>query len=588
MKGKCGDTMNSRLKFIYGYVKSYKFIFLRLFFVIIATTMLGVSFPYIFGAIVDALFYGENVTLFFQLGGLYFIVFFINQIFHYNLEMTLTHLYNEFLFDIKKNIFSKVLTYKSKELDKISTGDILYRINFDTDEVLAFFKSDIFYGLSAVLEFLLCLLVSAYISWILAGVVFILTLISFVVSNALSKKLQPLYKKNSELTGQNQSWLFEILNGMRDLRLLNAIGHCASLYFEREKDIIDNNERIVDREIIADRINAGIQLIASIIIFVVGAFHIGADLLTLGGLIAVIDYYNRMIAIANRIYKKILSLSKRVVAIDRIMDTVGKESEENEGTFTNTQKLKGQIEFKDVSFSYEEKKEVLSNVNLTIKAGEKFAIVGKSGAGKSTITELICRLYDVDKGKILLDGLEINNYELEEYRKVIGLVQQSGTIFTGTLRYNLIFSNDKHMDAEIWKLLKMVDMHDFVKRLPMELDTVLSSSVPIMSGGQQQRLTLLRVYLRKPQILVLDESTSALDNDTEENVLRASEELFRDNTIIVIAHRLSTIIDSDKIAYLEDGKIVACDKHDVLYRTCLEYKLFYDEYFSLVDERKND
>lgn len=576
--------MKSRLKFIYSYVKEYKLKFVRLFLVIVATTMLGVSFPYILGEIVDALFYGENIALFFQLSGLYFIVFFLNQILHYNLEMTLTHLYNEFLFDIKKNIFGKALSYKSKVLDKTSTGDILHRINYDADEVLAFFKSDFFYGLSAVLEFLLCLIISAYISLSLAGVVLILTIVSVVVSKVLSKKLQPLYTKNSELTAKNQSWLLEFLGGMRDVRLLNATGHCASLYLDREKDIIHNNETIVDREIIAGRINAGIQTIASVIIFVVGAFQLGADLITLGGLIAVIDYYNMMIGISNRIYTKILSLSRRFVAMDRIMDAVAKESEENMGKIIDTQMIKGVIDFREVSFSYEGKDEVLSNVNFKINAGEKFAIVGKSGTGKSTITELICRLYDVNCGEILLDGIAIDKYELEAYRKVIGLVQQSGTIFTGSIRYNLIFSNEKHMDGEIWKLLEMVDMHEVIGQLPMGLDTVISSTAPVLSGGQQQRLTLLRVYLRKPQILVLDESTSALDGNTEESVLKASEELFKNNTRIIIAHRLSTIIDSDKIAYLEGGKIVACEKHDVLYKTCLQYQAFYDEYFQMAEE----
>lgn len=576
--------MKLRLKFIYGYVESYKSKFLRLFFVIVVTTMLGVSFPYIFGEIVDALFYGENIILFFQLGVLYFIVFFLNQILHYNLEMTLTHLYNEFLFDIKKNIFEKALSYKSNVLDQTSTGDILHRINFDTDEVLAFLKSDFFYGLSAVLEFLLCLIISAYISLSLAGVVLLLTIVSVVVSNILSKKLQPLYKKNSELTAKNQSWLLEFLGGMRDVRLLNATRHCASLYLDREKDIIHNNESIVDKEIIAERINAGIQMVASIIIFVVGAFQISADLITLGGLIAIIDYYNMMIGISNRIYSKILSLSRRFVAMDRIMEVIAKESEKNMGEITDTQMIKGEIDFRDVSFAYEGKKEVLSSVNLKINAGEKFAIVGKSGAGKSTITELICRLYDVNGGKILLDGIAIDKYELGAYRKVIGLVQQSGTIFTGSIRYNLIFSDDKYMDEEIWKLLEMVDMHEVIGQLPMGLDTVISSTAPVLSGGQEQRLTLLRVYLRKPQILVLDESTSALDGDTEESVLKASEELFKNSTRIIIAHRLSTIIDSDKIAYLEAGKIIACEKHEVLYKTCLQYQAFYDEYFLMAEE----
>lgn len=576
--------MKRRIQFLVHYTRKYILSFILLLLVIIITTAIVAFYPYLFGKLVDSLFYRNNVSEFFRIGVIYFVIFAVNQSLHYVLNMTLAKLNIGFVFDIKKSIFNKVLSYKSKELAEINSGDIIARINYDTDEILSFIKSDIFYGISALLDFSMCLGISAFISLPLAGVSLALVVITLIVSNYLKKKLSTYYYRVTQTNAEKQSWLFEFLNGMRDIRLLNATQFCINKFITKEKDLVDMNRTIMKKETMSERINAALQLIASLSIFTVAAFSISSSVLTLGGLTAIIDYYNRMIVTLNRIYTRFFSITRRLISIDRIIEIEDRESEEYNEKEPKRKINQGEIIFSDVHFSYIEQQKVLKGINLHINPGEKIALVGKSGEGKSTIASLLCRMYDVNQGEISIDGVNINKYSLSDLRAQIGLVNQTTTIFNNTIRYNLIFSNETEHDEEIWKALKCVEMDQVIRNLPKGLDTILDASKTSLSGGQNQRLSIARVYLKKPNILILDESTSALDGNTEFNITKTWDDLFPKKTIIIIAHRLSTIVNSDRIAYLEDGHIIKCGKHEKLLETCPQYKKnFYEQYYTKIE-----
>lgn len=576
--------MKRRIQFLIQYIRKYILGFILLLFVIIITTAIVAFYPYLFGKLVDSLFYRNNVSEFFKIGVIYFIAFAVNQSLHYVLNMTLAKLNIGFVFDIKKAIFNKVLSYKSKQLSEINSGDVIERINYDTDEILSFIKSDIFYGISALLDFSMCLGISAFISLPLAGVSFVLVVITLIVSNYLKKKLSKYYYQATQTNAEKQSWLFEFINGMRDIRLMNAIKHCVKKFMSKETDLVEINRTIMKKEVMSERINAALQVVASLSIFTIAAFSIASNALTLGGLTAIIDYYNRMIVTLNRIYSRFFSITKRLISIDRIIEIEDKESEEYNEKEPLRKINHGEIIFNNVHFSYNEQQKVLNGIDLYINAGEKIALVGQSGVGKSTIAALLCRMYDAEQGEITIDGVNINKYSLSDLRGQIGLVNQTTTIFNNTVRYNLIFSNDKEHDEEIWKALRYVEMDGVVRNLPQGLDTILDASKTSLSGGQNQRLSIARVYLKKPNILILDESTSALDGNTEFNITKAWDELFPKKTIIIIAHRLSTIVHSDRIAYLENGHIIKCGKHEELFKTCPQYKKnFYEQYYTKIE-----
>lgn len=572
--------MYNRIKFICRHARRYWFKFLVVLFTILITTFLVAMYPYIFGKLIDTLFYNKDMPSFLRIVVLYCSIFLINQLLHFVLDMMVANLRTKYSFDIKREIFHKVLSYKSEKLSSLNTGDIIYRINNDADEILNFIYSDVFYGLSALLDFIVCLGMTAFINLSLAGISLLLAFLTFFLSKHFSKKLKPLNKKLAQFTAANQSWLYEFLNGMRDIKLLTATKHCINRYLKNDFNVIRINNKKVKQEVIADRGNAIMQLADSLCIYIISAFFIASGSLTLGGMIACIDYFNRIALMLNRLYSRTFTISSRMVSIDRILEIEKEQSEQYQDHIPMQQIKLGDIRLRDVVFSYSKNVYVLNGLSLHIKPGEKISLVGKSGAGKSTIAELLCRLYDVDEGAIDIDEINIKDYNLHDLRRQIGIVHQETIMFNSSIRYNLVFSNDTKFDDKIWLVLRYVKMNEVVKRLPNGLDTILDSSTMSLSGGQKQRLAIARLYLKNPRILIFDESTSALDGKTEFDITETCSSLFKDRTILIIAHRFSTIIKSDRVAYLENGKIVGFDQHDKLIKTCPPYKkLFLEQYY---------
>lgn len=552
--------------------------FIGVFLIIVVTTAIVAFYPYLFGKLIDALFYDKNISMFVKIVLIYLVIYIINQILHYRLDIMVAKLGIQYSFDIKKNLLHKVLTYKSKDLSSLNTGDIISRVNKNADEPLNFIYHDIFYGLSAFMDFLMCFGIIAFINSTLAIIMLIMSLVAFLLSKYFEAKLAPLYKNIIKQRAKNSNWLFEVLNGMRDLKLIFSVDRCFDKYMKTETEIVDFSYRIAKKEIMAERVNDGVKLISTIIIYFFAAAFIIQNMLTLGGLVACVDYFNRMMLMMDRIYARIFRVSKRMASIDRVMEIEDFDSENDLSSNEQFDIAEGKIVFDAVTFAYEDNKKVLDQINLSIRPGEKIALVGRSGEGKSTIAQLICRLYEVNQGEIRIDGKNINEIDVHSLRRQIGIVNQNAAIFSNTIRYNLIFSNKKERDHEIWEVLKQVEMDKVIAQLPERLDTYLTSAGLALSGGQYQRLAIARAYLKKAVIMIFDESTSAIDGHTEKSIIQSWNEMFKNHTVIVIAHRFSTIMNCDRVAVLENGKIVACDIHDTLINTCESYrKLFYEQ-----------
>lgn len=552
--------------------------FIGVFLIIVVTTAIVAFYPYLFGKLIDALFYDKNISMFVKIVLIYLVIYIINQILHYRLDIMVAKLGIQYSFDIKKNLLHKILTYKSRDLSSLNTGDIISRVNKNADEPLNFIYHDIFYGLSAFMDFLMCFGIIAFINSTLAIIMLIMSLVAFLLSKYFEAKLAPLYKNIIKQRAKNSNWLFEVLNGMRDLKLIFSVDRCFDKYMKTETEIVDFSYRIAKKEIMAERVNDGVKLISTIIIYFFAAAFIIQNMLTLGGLVACVDYFNRMMLMMDRIYARIFRVSKRMASIDRVMEIEDFDSENDLSSNEQFDIAEGEVVFDAVTFAYEDNKKVLDQINLSIRPGEKIALVGRSGEGKSTIAQLICRLYEVNQGEIRIDGKNINEIDVHSLRRQIGIVNQNAAIFSNTIRYNLIFSNKKDRDHEIWEVLKQVEMDKVIAQLPEGLDTYLTSAGLALSGGQYQRLAIARAYLKKAAIMIFDESTSAIDGHTEESIIQSWNKMFKNHTVIVIAHRFSTIMNCDRVAVLENGKIVACDIHDTLINTCESYrKLFYKQ-----------
>ncbi len=578
--------MKKKLKFIVSFAKPYKYKFIIILLVIIATTYLGMTYPYLFGKMVDSLYYQEKMSNFISLLVVYFVIFLLNQILHFTLDMVTAKTRTGFLYDIKRFIFNKVLSYKGSTLSNLKSGDIIYRMNNDTDEVMNFIYSDIFYGISAALDLILCLVATAIINVQLAGVSLLLAVLTFLLGKYFSRLVKPIQKKLASSLSDNEAWLFEILHCMRDIRLLSATKNAVKRYLKNDITAVRLSVKQAKYETVSDRSNSGMQVLCTVCIYTISAVFIFNGYLTLGGMIACLDYFQRIVLMLNRISRRFITIPNRLVAIERIMDIENIESEEYRNDLPAREIQNGNIKIKNVSFSYD-KKEVLKNVSLEIKPGERMALVGGSGAGKSTLAHLICRLYDCDEGSIEIDGFNIKDYNLHDLRSQIGIAHQEVILFHNTIRYNLIFLNVDNRDDEIWSILELVKLKEYVQSLPNGLDTVLDASVRSPSGGQKQRIIIARLFLKNAPIIIFDESTSSLDRETENSIVEAWNSLLKGRTVLIIAHRLSTIINSDRVACLENGHIAGCDKHNELLKNCGEYnRLFCNQHNKDIFDRE--
>lgn len=576
--------MKKTTKIIFRFVKPHKWMFLLLFFCVIITTFTGSVFPYLFGKMVDEVFYAKNMSAFISIVILYGVIYLFNQLMHFTLNMSWANLMTRFLFDIRKAIFNKVLSSKGKDLSDMHTGDIIERMGGDAEQFMNFIHWNVFYTTAGVLNLILSIGYIAYISQPLAALTIIMTPVSVYISRAFAKKGKLFYKQIADSSGLLSSWLFEMIKGMQEIRLLGAAQNILCDFTGKTIKIMRLQIKANRIEVLSDRVNSGISLVGQMLLYVISAVLICAGHITVGGFVACVSYFGTCAAVFNSLNNKAAGIASNMVSIERVqkvLETDCEEYNDNQPPFVIN---RGGIIFDSVVFSYNDQIRVLDGVSLEIKPGEKVSLVGRSGEGKSTAANLICRLYEPQSGRILIDGKNIADCNLHSLRSQIGIVHQETILFEGSIRYNLTFSNDKSSDDKIWNALEMAHLSEYIQSLPKGLDTVIGTAESSLSGGQKQRLAIARLFLKNPKILIFDEATSSLDSEAEQAVKEAWDQLCKGRTILIIAHRLSTIISSDRVAVLSGGRISGFGTHRELLQSCAPYIELFKKQYSLTRE----
>lgn len=565
-------------KWMMKFAKMHKWVFFAGFLNTTLMTLINLSYPFLNGRLVNLAFYNKDMNSFLELCAIYVCVLFCNQYIVATINnLILSQLVTGFAFDIRRMLFKKILHKEGKELAGMYSGDLINRMNKDTADFVNLIFWSGFWGYSNILHIVFAVGFMFYYNIYLGIFTIILVPTIFLVSNYFKTRLQGINKDMLKCQGKASSYLFEIVKNLQEVKALNIGRNIKNFYLRKITAINKFKVRSGKVGIMAERMSFLITLVGQLTIFIICAIFIANNKIKLGVFVSAVSYFNMAVQYFGALNGKIVEAGKQSVSIQRVVDILN-ECDENYNENVPARQIEdGLIEFKDVFFAYSEGASILAGVNLRVDPRSIVGIVGMSGEGKTTLVNLICNLYSVDHGEILIDGVNVNAYNLHSLRSQVGVVHQETILYNETLRYNLSFSNRKQNDDLLVEAIDKVALMDFFLSLPDGLDTMLGNGGQSMSGGQKQRLAIARIWVKNPPILIFDEATAFLDSQNEMFIKNTIDNMAEKRTIIIIAHRLSTIRNCDKIAVLSNGMIQGFGTHEQLIKDNDVYKQLFEE-----------
>ena len=477
----------------------------------------------------------------------------------------------EVTLDIQHNVFERALHFPKSFFDENETGYLMSRLSRDVQGLRWFFSSTIVYIVSNLLRLVggICLLF--YLEWRLAiGVLIVLPGIVLCV-RYFSGKLHVLSHQGMEQQATLSSRLQESLSSMSLIKAFSSEVRMVGRLMSELKGLFSISLQQSTVNSVASLAINSLPGIARGIVLAIGAYWIILGQWSLGSLLAFQAYLGYVFGPALFLANANLELQNALAALERVSALFDIVPEDNMGIGTKVERLTGEIEFKNVDFSYDSREPVLKNISFHVPPGKHVAIVGPSGVGKTTLVSLILRFYKPTSGEISFDGRSALSYEVTSLRRRIGYVSQSTLLLSGTIKENLRYGNQKATEEQVVRAAKVAGIHEFIASLPAGYETEIGEKGVNLSEGQKQRLSIARALVREPDILVLDEPTSALDRLTEKSILDFLPAFIRDKTMFVVANRLSTIRDSDSILLLNENSLIATGTH----RSLLENNDYY-------------
>lgn len=465
--------------------------------------------------------------------------------------------------DLREKSFKKLMKLPISFIDSNPQGEIVSRIIADTDtfaDGLLMGFTQLFTGVATIAGTIVFMLTMSY--FITLAVV-ILTPISLFAAKFIATRTYSMFKKQSECRAEQTAYIDEMIQNQKTVK---AFG-----YEKRSEVKFDSiNEKLKGASLkatfyssLTNPVTRFVNSIVYMAVVLLGAVFVIRDSLSVGMLVSFLSYANQYTKPFNEISGVVTELQNALACAQRVFDLLSEPEMTKDGEKL-PEKKRGEVVFNDVSFSYTQDKKLIENFNLKVIPGQKIAIVGPTGCGKTTLINLLMRFYDVDSGSIVVDGVNINDMPREALRGSFGMVLQETWLKSGTVKENLKMGKPDATDEEMIEKAKLTRAHSFIKRLPEGYDTLIGESGGSLSEGQKQLLCITRVMLMDPPMLILDEATSSIDTRTEMKIQQAFDILMKGKTAFVVAHRLSTIQNADKILVMNDGKIIETGTHDEL------------------------
>lgn len=554
------------LRRLYEYTAEYKGIMAALIFAALLANSFALVAPYVSGRAIDFIKGENNVD--FAMVTKFCVILFAIYIFNGAFTWVMTYftnvLSNRTIEKIRRDAFFKIEKLPLKFFDNHSHGDIISRLTNDVDAV----SEGLLQGITQVFSGIVTVVGSLVLMFMLSAkitvCVVIITVICFFVSKAIAANSGKMFREQAQTTGELNGYASEKISNLKIVKAFGYEKRSAEAFGEINGRLYECGQKA---QFYSSLVNPTTRLInntAYIAVGVLGGIAALNGHLSVGIISSFLIYATQFARPINDMTSILTQLQSAQAAAQRIFALDDIPSEPDDANRAELKVENGYVEFKDVDFSYNKQTELIKNLNIDARPGQRIAIVGPTGAGKTTIVNLLMNFYDTDSGKIFVDGQDINSVTRDSLRKAFGMVLQDTWLFSGTVRDNIAYGKENASEEEIVNAAKAASAHSFIKRLPQGYDTMITEDGGNLSGGQKQLLTIARAMLFDPQILILDEATSNVDTMTEQRIQKAFLKIMEGRTSFIIAHRLSTIREADLILVMNMGKIVEQGTHEEL------------------------
>ncbi|BBK78938.1 ABC transporter ATP-binding protein [Clostridium butyricum] len=575
----------SSIKWVFTYVNKYKFRFYSAFVAALICSLMSMINPYLSGVIVDDVIMKNKSGILIYILGIMVFITGIKSVIRYTYQMVFEHVSQNVIFEIRQQMYEKLQELDVDYYNRTRTGDIMARMTGDMDAIRHFIAWVMYNIFENVTMFVFAIGTMFVINAQFTIFMFLLTPLVAYCAYRMTVKCNPIFYDIRERFSKLNTVVQENISGNRVVKAFAKERYEISKFEERNKEYMDSNmdlAKVIQKYM--PMLNA-LSNMFSVIMILVGGILIINEKLTMGelvifnGLIWAINNPVNMVGWLINDVQRFLAASKKMRML------LGEQTKvANPKNGIKPSKIKGEIEFRNVNFEYGDE-QVLKNVNFHVRPGQRVAIFGQTGSGKSTIINLIERFYDAQSGEVLIDGVDIKKYDLHALRRNISISMQDVFLFSNTIEDNIRYGIPDIDNSKISWAAEMSDADNFINKLADSYETIVGERGVGLSGGQKQRITLARSIIKDQSILILDDTTSALDVETEAAIQKNLKSIYKGKTTFIIAHRISSIKNSDLILVLDNGEIIESGTHEELINAHGHY---YDVYKEQYGEYIND
>ena len=572
------ENVGGTLSRLLQYFKKAKKLLIMLLISVVCVTVAGLLAPSLQGSAIDAIkdkaweaLSSCVITL--------LAVYLVNILFTLAQSLLAARLSQSIVKQMRHDLFKKIDHLSIKYLDTHSNGDVMSRMTNDVENVSSTISQSLGSLVSGVLTIIGTVVIMFTYCWQLTLITMVTVILTVIVTKKMSKAMRKVYRKRSAILGRLNGHSEEMITGYKSI-----------VAYNKQEDVIgefcDTSDALrkvsIKAEILGGSMGPIMNCISNISFVIVAAFggyFAYTGLITIGTVSAFIIYAKQFSRPINEIAQLYGTIQTAVAGAERVFALLDEPDEDNSGN-QELENITGRISFRNVDFSYVPGKQVLYDFDLDVEPGQKIALVGSTGSGKTTVVNLLMRFYPVDKGEILVDGVNIQDINRDFLRKNIAIVLQDTVLFSNTIENNIKYANLDATDEQMVDAAEMSHIRRYIERKPQKYKTFLKQAGASLSHGQRQLMAIARAVLADPKILILDEATSSVDTRTEKNIQDAMVRLMENRTSLIIAHRLSTIRDADKIVVMDQGRVVEIGNHEKLLRKQGKYYELYMTQFA--------